>query len=179
MAPEIDAAAMERGLTKAEWPARLQRLTRGALVSRAPDGAELWLDGAHNEAGGRVLAEAMAEFEEKAPRPLVLICGSLATKDTGAFLAHFSGLARELLAAEDVQAVEIHDGVLTVRTGDYGALTRAVGPAAQRAGASLLELRPADFNPDFLRGFAPRIDWPALTSAARQVRVRARRRTRC
>jgi ABC-2 type transport system ATP-binding protein len=53
-------------------------------------------------------------------------------------------LARELLAAEDVQAVEMHDGVLTVRTGDYGALTRAVGPAAQRAGASLLELRPAD-----------------------------------
>ncbi len=53
-------------------------------------------------------------------------------------------LARELLAAEDVLAVEIHDGVLTVRTGDYGALTRAVGPAAQRAGASLLELRPAD-----------------------------------
>lgn len=98
VAPEIDASAMERGLSKAEWPARLQRLTRGALVSRAPGGAELWLDGAHNEAGGQVLAEAMAEFEEKAPRPLVLICGSLATKDTGAFLSHFSGLARELLA---------------------------------------------------------------------------------
>ncbi len=53
-------------------------------------------------------------------------------------------LARELLAEGEVDAVELHDGVLTVRTGDYGALTRAVAPAAQRAGASIVELRPAD-----------------------------------
>ena len=53
-------------------------------------------------------------------------------------------LARELLADATVEAVELHDGTLTVRTGDYGALTRAIAPAAQRARASLLELRPAD-----------------------------------
>jgi ABC-2 type transport system ATP-binding protein len=53
-------------------------------------------------------------------------------------------LARELLATAEVESVELRDGVLTVRTGDYGAMTRAVAPAAQRAGASLLELRPAD-----------------------------------
>jgi dihydrofolate synthase/folylpolyglutamate synthase len=97
VAPEIDVRAMEQGLAQAKWPARLQRLTRGALPARAPKGAELWLDGGHNEAGGRVLAEAMAEFEEQSPRPLVLVCGSLATKDTAAFLKHFSGLAREAL----------------------------------------------------------------------------------
>ena len=43
-----------------------------------------------------------------------------------------------------MEAVELRDGVLSVRTQDYGALTRAVAPAAQRAGVSLLELRPAD-----------------------------------
>ena len=53
-------------------------------------------------------------------------------------------LARELLAAPEVDAVELRDGLLTVRTGDYGALTRSVAPAAQRAGVSILELRPAD-----------------------------------
>ena len=53
-------------------------------------------------------------------------------------------LARELIALPEVEAVELRDGVLSVRTGDYGALTRAVAPAAQRAGVSLLELRPAD-----------------------------------
>jgi ABC-2 type transport system ATP-binding protein len=53
-------------------------------------------------------------------------------------------LASELLATPEVDAVDLHDGILTVRTRDYGALTRNVGPAAQRAGVSLLELRPAD-----------------------------------
>ncbi|KAA1476382.1 Trm112p-domain-containing protein [Dentipellis sp. KUC8613] len=30
-------------------------------------------------------------------------------------------------------------------------------------------LREAEFNPDFLRGFLPRIEWPALVGAARQL----------
>ncbi len=125
VAPGIDATAMERGLSQVEWPARLQRLTRGALVTRAPKGAELWLDGGHNEAGGRVLAEAMAEFEAQAPRPLVLVCGSLATKDTAAFLGHFSGLAHELLA------LPIHGDHAGRSAQDIAALAQGAGiPAA-------------------------------------------------
>ncbi|MGO9741092.1 MAG: bifunctional folylpolyglutamate synthase/dihydrofolate synthase [Roseiarcus sp.] len=96
--PDLSARAFERGLTTVEWPARLQRLRRGALVARAPHRAEIWLDGAHNEAGGRVLAEAMADFEEASPRPLALICGTLTSKDTAGFLAHFKGLVREAVA---------------------------------------------------------------------------------
>jgi ABC-2 type transport system ATP-binding protein len=53
-------------------------------------------------------------------------------------------LARELLATPTVQGVDLRDGVLSVNTGDYGELTRAIAPAAQRAGVSILELRPAD-----------------------------------
>jgi dihydrofolate synthase/folylpolyglutamate synthase len=96
--PELPAAAFERGLSEAQWPARLQRLKSGPLADHSPPGAELWLDGAHNEAGGRVLAEAMADFEEAGSRPLVMICGTLSTKDTGAFLRHFKGLVREVIA---------------------------------------------------------------------------------
>ena len=33
-----------------------------------------------------------------------------------------------------------------------------------------VEVREADFNEDFLRGFMPKIDWPALVSGAREVR---------
>lgn len=33
-----------------------------------------------------------------------------------------------------------------------------------------IELREAEFNPDFLRGFMPKIEWKALVDAARQVR---------
>ncbi|HLW89781.1 MAG TPA: folylpolyglutamate synthase/dihydrofolate synthase family protein [Roseiarcus sp.] len=96
--PLLRAGDLERGLAEAEWPARLQRLRKGPLVDLSPPRAELWLDGGHNEDGGRVLAAAMADFEDQSPRPLVLICGTLATKDTAGFLRHFKGLAQELLA---------------------------------------------------------------------------------
>jgi dihydrofolate synthase / folylpolyglutamate synthase len=96
--PRLTARVLEQGLASADWPARLQRLRSGRLVDCAPPRAELWLDGGHNEEGGRVLAEAMADFEEHGSRPLVLICGTLNTKDTAGFLRHFSGLAQETLA---------------------------------------------------------------------------------
>jgi dihydrofolate synthase/folylpolyglutamate synthase len=96
--PALPTRAFERGLVEADWPARLQRLRHGPLVALAPAQAEVWLDGAHNEAGGRVLAEAMADFEDRWPRPLALICGTLASKNTAGFLSHFKGLAQETLA---------------------------------------------------------------------------------
>ena len=96
--PDLPASAIEAGLLSAEWPARLQSLKKGPVAALAPEGAEIWLDGAHNEDGARVLAQALADFEDKTPRPLALICGSLATKDTAAFLRAFKGLAQEVLA---------------------------------------------------------------------------------
>jgi dihydrofolate synthase/folylpolyglutamate synthase len=96
--PGLAASAIEAGLLAAEWPARLQNLNKGPVAALAPEGAEIWLDGAHNEDGARVLAQALADFEDKAARPLVLICGSLSSKDTAAFLRAFKGLAQEVLA---------------------------------------------------------------------------------
>ena len=94
----FETDAVERGLQTADWPARLQRLSKGDLAALAPTGAELWLDGGHNEDGGRALGQAMADLEDKAPRPLIVICGTLTTKDTSAFLRAFKGLAQEVLA---------------------------------------------------------------------------------
>jgi len=94
----IDTAALETGLLKVDWPARLQRLTAGRLPALAPEGSEIWLDGAHNPEGARVVAAAIADMEERVPRPLVLIVGMLATKDLEGFLRNFAGLARRLIA---------------------------------------------------------------------------------
>ena len=96
--PELSGAAYETGMARVEWPARLQQLVRGALPALIPPGAELWLDGGHNPAGGKVLAEAMADLEERVPRPLVMICGTLASKDTAGFLTPFGGLAGKIYA---------------------------------------------------------------------------------
>ena len=94
----IAPVAYEAGIVAADWPARLHRLGQGALVELAPPGSELWLDGGHNPDGGRVVAAALADLEERVSRPLVLIVGMLGTKDCEGFLANFTGLARRLIA---------------------------------------------------------------------------------
>jgi len=94
----LPSAAYDAGIGKAEWPARLQRLGQGQLVQLAPAGSELWLDGGHNPDGGRAIAAALADLEERVSRPLVLIVGMLASKDCEGFLRNFAGLARRMIA---------------------------------------------------------------------------------
>jgi dihydrofolate synthase/folylpolyglutamate synthase len=89
----LPRAAFEAGLMTVEWPARLQSLSSGTLSARLPR-AEIWLDGGHNPAAGQVIAEAMADLEERAPKPLVLISGMLNTKEPVGFFRPFAGLAR-------------------------------------------------------------------------------------
>jgi dihydrofolate synthase/folylpolyglutamate synthase len=95
---KISPAAYDAGMIKADWPARLQRLAQGRLVELAPAGSELWLDGGHNPDGGRAIAAALADLEERVSRPLVLIVGMLASKDCEGFLGNFTGLVRRMIA---------------------------------------------------------------------------------
>jgi dihydrofolate synthase/folylpolyglutamate synthase len=94
----IEPAAFEAGIVNAEWPARMQRLTTGALVDQAPKASEIWLDGGHNAEGGRVTASALGDLEERVSRPLVMIVGMMGNKDAGGFLANFAGLTRHIIA---------------------------------------------------------------------------------
>ena len=92
----VPTAAIESGLTQVDWPARMQRLTSGRLVDLAPDGAEIWLDGGHNPGAGAVISEAMADLEERVPRPLHMIAGMLLTKDPVGFSRPCAGLVRHV-----------------------------------------------------------------------------------
>ncbi len=95
---KIHPSAFEQGIGRAEWPARMQRLTSGALTNVAPAEAEIWLDGGHNADGGRVVAAALGDLEERVSRPLVVIAGMMANKDADGFLANFAGLTRHIIA---------------------------------------------------------------------------------
>lgn len=117
--------AYEAGMTKAEWPARMQRITQGKLFDLAPQGSELWIDGGHNPDGGRAVAAALADLEERVSRPLVVIAGMLQTKDSAGFLRNFAGLAHRLIA------VPVPDADKPLPADTLAAQARAVGLNAQ------------------------------------------------
>lgn len=75
-------AACEAAVTRAFWPARMQRLRHGPLVDLAPQ-VELWLDGGHNPAGGEAVAATLARMPQ---RETHLICGMLNTKDVTGYM---------------------------------------------------------------------------------------------
>jgi dihydrofolate synthase/folylpolyglutamate synthase len=80
-------SVIARGLTAVEWPARLQRLTRGPLAhivdTNAPEGSTLWLDGGHNPDAG----QALARWAKDDSHPLYIVAGMLNTKDASGFFA--------------------------------------------------------------------------------------------
>jgi len=92
----VTEAMMEKALLSVEWPGRLQRLNEGDLMASAPAKVEIWVDGGHNPGAGEVIAEAMANFEERQPRPLFLIIGMINTKDPVGYFKAFKGLAEKV-----------------------------------------------------------------------------------
>ena len=112
-----DETVCEAALTRAEWPARMQRLGHGPLVAAAP-GAELWLDGGHNPAAGAALAEALGRLPA---RPTYMVCGMLNTKDIGGYMRPLAG------RAERLYAVEIPGETATLPAAETAAAARAAG----------------------------------------------------
>ena len=110
-------ATHEATVTRAFWPARMQRLQHGPLVEQAPD-IELWLDGGHNPAAGQAIGAHLATLPK---RPTHLICGMLNTKDIGGYLRPFADQVASL------HAVSIPDTLATLPA-------EATAEAAQMAG---------------------------------------------
>jgi len=91
----------EAAVTRAHWPARMQRLRHGPLIDAAGPGIELWLDGGHNPAGGEAVAATLAAMPA---RPTHLICGMLNTKDVTGYMRplapHVASLAAVSIPGE-------------------------------------------------------------------------------
>ncbi len=81
--PWLTEAAIIGGVARAEWPARMQRLS-GRLAALLPAGWELWLDGGHNAGAGVVIGQHLAEaFRD---RPAHLLVGMKGGKQSAEFL---------------------------------------------------------------------------------------------
>ena len=117
---KLPAAAFESGMLRVDWPARMQRLSQGRLAPLLPAESELWLDGGHNADGGRAIAAALADLEERVSRPVILIVGMLSTKDAEGFLRNFTGLARRVITVPIHQDKALPPAVLADIARDIG-----------------------------------------------------------
>ncbi|WP_375250361.1 bifunctional folylpolyglutamate synthase/dihydrofolate synthase [Sphingomonas sp.] len=82
---------------RARWPARLQRLGQGPLVTPL-GGVPVWLDGGHNASAGAAIGAALGGLIDERPRPLTVVLGMLANKDPAGFLTPFSDRIGRLIA---------------------------------------------------------------------------------
>jgi dihydrofolate synthase/folylpolyglutamate synthase len=123
--------ALRAAMGWAEWPARLQRLGPGPLHDLLPDGSELWLDGGHNPAAARAIADFF-RAHVPAGRPFHIVFGLLANKDAPGVLKAFSNRAATVHALP-VPGHPHHapaDLATAARGAGLGALTAAGVPEA-------------------------------------------------
>ena len=101
-----DESVLAEGISRASWPGRLQRLTRGPLGEAAQAaGADLWVDGAHNPHGAAALADFAAALRARDGRPVTLVVGLLVNKDAGeVFRALAPGADRVIAIGFDAEA---------------------------------------------------------------------------
>jgi dihydrofolate synthase/folylpolyglutamate synthase len=118
-----DETACEAAMTRAVWPARMQRLRHGPLFDIAPR-AELWLDGGHNPHAARAIAALLADMPA---RPTHLVCGMLNTKDVTGYMAPLAAVAQSL------HAVSIPGQAATLTASDTAQAARAAGLPAHQA----------------------------------------------
>ncbi|WP_188762694.1 bifunctional folylpolyglutamate synthase/dihydrofolate synthase [Sandarakinorhabdus glacialis] len=139
--------ALRAGMGWAEWPARLQRLDAGALLARLPAGSELWIDGGHNPAAARAIADhfrtASAGVGAIADRPFYLVLGMLSVKDAAGFVKPFTGRATAIYAVpieghashapEDLARIAREAGLPGQASADVASALAEIARSADRA----------------------------------------------
>ncbi len=118
---DVSDAAIAEGLQKVEWPARMQRLTKGPIVDNLPAHVDIWLDGGHNPAAADQIAKSFSHWNQTDPKPTYLVAGMLNTKDQKTF---FSKLAP---VVEKGHCIAIPGEAATTPATELAALARFAG----------------------------------------------------
>ena len=127
----VKDAAYRAGMGWVEWPARLQKLESGPLWSLLPAGSSLWVDGGHNPAAGRALAESVRPLLQTGQR-LLLVTGMLVAKDAEGFLKSFAGMASALYAVP-VPGHAAHDPAQLAATASAMGMAAVTAPDLTKA----------------------------------------------
>ena len=130
----VSTQALQHGLKSARWPGRMELI-------RLSDGIELLLDGAHNPAGARALADALEAY---ATRRKILLLGMMEDKDLHGVLDTLLQQVQQVITVSPSQeraisAASLADSCRTAGTPATAADSVAAGLEAAQAAA-----RPGD-----------------------------------
>lgn len=78
------------------WPARMQRIRQGVLIDALPKTLTVFLDGGHNPAGARAIAEELRHWKKKGVGPITMISGMINTKDPVGYFKELNGLVEKV-----------------------------------------------------------------------------------
>ncbi|MBP9791681.1 MAG: bifunctional folylpolyglutamate synthase/dihydrofolate synthase [Rickettsiales bacterium] len=84
---KINDIDYKRGIANAKWKGRLQRIVQGELIKHIPKEWELWIDGAHNEGGARVISSWLRDQSKEYKN--VLILGMTKNRNINDFIDSF------------------------------------------------------------------------------------------
>lgn len=115
---KLDEKQVATAMKTVSWPARMQRLKTGELIKKAPEGAEIWLDGGHNPSAAHVVSKALQAMPK---RPLIIICGMINTKDALGFFTPFKALQPTVFT-------------VPVKSSDAGVPAQILSETARKAG---------------------------------------------
>lgn len=82
-----------QGLKNATWPARIQKIATHKYRNFVSEKNQIWLDGAHNDHGAKVLANWI---QDELLDPVILIVGITKNRDVVSFLSQFKGYVQTI-----------------------------------------------------------------------------------
>jgi dihydrofolate synthase/folylpolyglutamate synthase len=88
--PKLDVSKVNYAITHTENKGRLQKITKGKLLSYLSPSNSLWIDGGHEELSAIALTNWANKIKN---RKIYLIFGMLNTKNPKGFLKHFVNIA--------------------------------------------------------------------------------------
>lgn len=94
IAPKIPVSdsAINQGLQKAHWPARLQKIT----PKSAPPNWEIYLDGGHNADAAAALIQQIKDWQSRDDKPLHIIAAMMRHKQAAPFLQALAPYAQSI-----------------------------------------------------------------------------------
>lgn len=123
----VPLPAIANGIQHAHWPGRLQPFQVPFLLKHLPEGSRIWLDGGHNPAAGRAIAEWASGLDKKP----FLVCGMRSTKDAKSFLEALRSAVQGMVAIPIPGEVDFVEPAMLKRLGEsYGIQSRVADGVA-------------------------------------------------